>query len=454
MRLRCARELLASPLFLCMFASVSFAGTVTGTVRNGTSGRPAVDVEVILIKLQGAMQPVANTKTDSAGHYKFDYPDIGTGPMLLRAVYRGVFYHEPLTPDKNTVDLEVFEPTDKPSAVSVKTHIIALQPSDAGLNVDEDYEVENKTQPPHAYYRPDGSFLISIPDGAQLGDVSAGATASLPVIQNPIRKSANESAIAYAFRPGSSSVRFTYKLPYANDAANLRFVSPYAADRVAILAPPPVQVNGAGLSPAGQQQGFNIYLRDSVAANTPVEVAISGTAPLSQSNGGSPGGDASADNSQNPSVNSRANSGAEMPTASVTTLPARLDSLKWVIVAGFAAVFSLGLFYVWRQTPRVAAEGPAVSSKAVSPTATSAVQSPVAAATAPNPVAADAPRPAPSSAPGDFAEVDRAVRASLDDLKDSLFRLELRRQAGTISEEEYARQHAVVQTVLRDLVKG
>jgi hypothetical protein len=454
MRIRCVQEILGSVVLVCGIASSSFAGTVTGTVRNGTTGEPAAAVEMILIKLQGTMQPVANTKTDSDGHYKFDYPDIGTGPMLLRAVYRGVFYHEPLTPDKTTVDMQVFEPTDKASAISVRTHIIALEPSDAGLTVDEDYEVENNTQPPHAYYQPDGSFLVSIPDGAQLRDVSAGATGSLPVIQNPVRKSATESSIAYAFRPGSSSVRFTYKLPYANDAANLRFVSPYAAARVAILAPPPVQVNGAGLSPAGQQQGFNIFLRDSVAANTPMEVAISGTAPTSASNSGAAGGDADADNSQNPSVNSRADSGPELPTASVTTLPARLDSLKWVIVAGFAAVFSLGLFYVWRQTPRPAAEGPTASSAVAQPSAgsTQGISSGMAAAPPAGPAPAGASQTVPSSV--DLSDVDRAVRSSLDGLKDSLFRLELRRQAGTITEDEYARQHAEVQKLLRELVRG
>jgi len=450
MRCRSVRQAIGLLAFTCLFTSISFAGTVTGTVRNGTNGKPAAGVEMILIKLQGTMQPVANTKTDSDGHYKFDYPDIGTGPMLLRAVYRGVFYHEPLTPDKTSVDMQVFEPTDKASAISVRTHIVALEPSDAGLTVDEDYEVENNTQPPHAYYQPGGSFLVSIPDGAQLGDVSAGATGSLPVIQNPVRKSATESAIAYAFRPGSSSVRFTYKLPYVNDAANLRFVSPYPAARVAILAPPPVQVNGAGLSPAGQQQGFNIFLRDSVAANTPMEVAISGTAPISASNSGAANGDANVDNSQNPSVNSRADSGAEMPTASVTTLPARLDSLKWVIVAGFAAVFSLGLFYVWRQTPRPAAEGPTVSSAVAQPSAGSS--SAIAAAPPASPIPAGTERTGPSSA--DLSDVDRAVRSSLDGLKDSLFRLELRRQAGTITEEEYARQLEEVQKLLRELVKG
>ncbi len=51
-------------------------------------------------------------------------------------------------------------------------------------------------------------------------------------------------------------------------------------------------------------------------------------------------------------------------------------------------------------------------------------------------------------------DVDAAVGSSLDSLKDQIFRLELRRQAGTISEEEYAQERARAEKVLRDLVRG
>jgi len=53
-----------------------------------------------------------------------------------------------------------------------------------------------------------------------------------------------------------------------------------------------------------------------------------------------------------------------------------------------------------------------------------------------------------------LADVDAAVGMSLDSLKDLIFRLELRRQAGTISEEEYAQERARAEKVLRDLVRG
>jgi hypothetical protein len=50
--------------------------------------------------------------------------------------------------------------------------------------------------------------------------------------------------------------------------------------------------------------------------------------------------------------------------------------------------------------------------------------------------------------------VDAAVGTSLDALKERLFRLELRRQAGTISEQEYVQERARAEKVLRDLVRG
>ena len=50
--------------------------------------------------------------------------------------------------------------------------------------------------------------------------------------------------------------------------------------------------------------------------------------------------------------------------------------------------------------------------------------------------------------------VKNKVNASLDSLKDDVFRLELRKQAGTISEEDYAREKSRVEKLLRDLVRG
>src|SRR5437879_12924668 len=77
---------------------VAEAGTVHGMVNNGTTGKPAAGVEVILIELQGGMQPVANTKSDAKGEFAFDNPGLGAHPMLVRAVYHGVNLHQAVPP--------------------------------------------------------------------------------------------------------------------------------------------------------------------------------------------------------------------------------------------------------------------------------------------------------------------------------------------------------------------
>jgi hypothetical protein len=426
-------------------APVAHAGTVSGTVSNGTTGKVAAGVDMILIQLQGGMQPVATTKTDAQGHYSFDNPALGTAPMLIRAVYQGVNYHQPVTPGQATADVEVFEPTDKASAFSVTAHAIVVQPSASGLTIGEEFNISNKTQPPVAYYRADGSFLFSLPDGAQLDNVSAAGSAGMPVIQSTIDKGKNKSAIAFPFRPGDNEVRISYKLPYPGNQTQIHIISPYAVDRLAVFAPPTMQISGDGFTAAGQTQGFNVYMRADVAANTPLTVLVSGTAPLTTDQdsgaGGAGSGAPSGDDSQNPSVNSRADTGEGATTATATTMPARLDSLKWVLVAGFGALFGLGLIYLMRR-PEMAVAAAGGDSRA-----TVSVPQNMMPAAAPLVLSA-----APAATT--VADVNREVRGSLDELKDVLFRLELRRQAGTIGEEEYAREHDRVEKTLRDLVKG
>jgi hypothetical protein len=443
MNLRRCAWLVPASLLLFLLAYPTFAGTVTGTVTNGTTGKPAAGVDMILIQLQGTMQPVANTKTDADGHYRFDHPGLGAGPMLIRAVYRGVNYHEPATPDKTTVDVQVFEPTDKASAFAVTVHAIIFQPTGSELNVTEEYNITNKTNPPLAYYRADGSFIFSLPEGAQLGNVSAVGSSGMPVVQSPIDKGQNQQAIAFPFRPGDSQVSLSYKVPYPGNQASLHFASQYPVEHLGLFAPPSLQVSGSGFIAAGQAQGFSAYTRDSIAANTAVSVSVSGTAPPpAPGQDGAGAGNAPADDSQNPSVNSRIDTGNEAPVASVTTLPARLDSLKWILVGGFVALFLLGLIYLSRQpTAAISAEPVAVSVPAV-------------AAAPPRPAVSGQPAPYSSSAASASANLDREVRGSLDELKDILFRLELRREAGTIAEADYARERDRVQKALRDLVKG
>ena len=112
--------------------------------------------------------------------------------------------------------------------------------------------------------------------------------------------------------------------------------------------------------------------------------------------------------------------------------------MKWPLVAGFIGVFALGALLLARKPVTV------VASVAAGAMQTTSVPKP---AKTQNSTASQQPQ-------ASLDQVNAAVNTSLDSLKDTLFRLELRRQAGTISEEEYAQERARAEKILRDLVRG
>jgi hypothetical protein len=121
-------------------------------------------------------------------------------------------------------------------------------------------------------------------------------------------------------------------------------------------------------------------------------------------------------------------------------VPGRLDVLKWPIVGGFLCLFVLLAILLARRPVVAVAGGP--SEGVATPPAKSSKKT------------AGASVAGAASPSANLAEVDAAVGTSLDALKDTLFRLELRRQAGTISEAEYSQERARAEKVLRDLVRG
>src|SRR5262245_15143173 len=151
------RRVSAAGLFLALAAIAPGvrAGTVHGTVNNGTTGKPGAGVEVVLIQLQGGMTPVAKTKSDASGQFTFDNPGIGAQPMLVRAIYKGVNFHQPLPPGRNSVEVSVYDLSHDAKTISVPSHLVIFQPNGSTLTVAEQMLVRNDSKPPMAYFRPD-----------------------------------------------------------------------------------------------------------------------------------------------------------------------------------------------------------------------------------------------------------------------------------------------------------
>lgn len=424
MRRAAARFSLLATMAFTPFAFAR-AGTLHGTVRNATSGKTAAGVEVILMQLQGGMQPVANTKSDAQGQFTFDHASVGAQPMLVRAVYKGINFHQPVPPGRNDVEVDIYEPSKDSKTIAVTSRIIFFQPNGSTLTVGEEYSIQNNSQPPQAYFRSDGNFEFVIPEDAHLTQVAAAGPAGMPVVQLPMDKKKGRYAIAYAFRPGQNTVRYSYELPYPDNATTVKLLMVHPAARLLVVAPPSVQVSGDGLQASGQEQGMSVYGRENLAANTVVRVSLAGTAPpLSADNG------AGADSA--PRGRDAQQSAA--PAANIQQIPGRLDVLKWPLIVGFLGLFALAALLLSRKQVVAVPGGMPVDASAM-----------------PSSKNAKSPAGAPANP---LASVDASVGLSLDTLKDQLFRLELRRQAGTISEQEYAKERARAEKVLRDLVRG
>jgi hypothetical protein len=255
----------------------------------------------------------------------------------------------------------------------------------------------------------------------------------MPVVQAPIDKKNNHYSLAYAFRPGASRVRYSYEIPYPGNATTVKISTIYPGGRLIVVAPPTVQVSGQGLAAGGQEQGMNLYGRDDLPAGTSVAVNLSGTAPPP---------DAGTD--QGPRGRDAQQGGGEAAGVGIQQVPGRLDVLKWPVIIGFVCVFALGAIFLVRKPVAVAVAGGAPLEESLVGARPEKGKSP----------AASAVRRSPAGVTTSLADVDAVIGTSLDALKERLFRLELRHQAGTISEEEYAQERARAEKVLRDLVRG
>jgi hypothetical protein len=418
--------------FLSVAGASANAGTVSGVVHNGTnSNKPAAGVDVLLIQLQGGMQVVANTSTDSQGQYHIDNPAIGNGPMLIRAVYKGVFFHQPLTPGTSTVDVTVYEPTTNPGAIQIPLRLLVFQPNGDKLMVGEEYSVQNNSNPPAAYFKQEGNFEFTIPTGADLDQVSTFGPSGMPVRQGTIDKGKGRYAISYAFQPGQNGVRISYIMPYTGNQAQFRESSNYDAQRVLLVVPPTMQVASAGFNAAGTEQGYNVFSKESMKTGNGFDITVSGTAP--------PPAEASA-NSSPDQVNGR-DSG---PETTIETAPARIGDEKWILLGGLAAIFAVGVGLLLRKPVPELATAPALPpSNSKSRKARRAEQQQAKSSAA-----------AMTHVPPPVERVTQEVHSNLDSLKDTLLRLELRRQAGTITDEEYALERGRAEQLLRDLVQG
>lgn len=414
-------RLLTTALTASFAASASLAGTVHGSVVNRTTGKPIANTDVDLLSPTQGMALLATVKSDAQGQFTATNDSIGAGPVLIRVTYQGVSFNGFAPPGRPQVDVEVFDVSKDPKIITPSSHVIIFQPRDGKLVGAEEYNVKNGSQPPVAYFRTEGNFEFAIPDKATLQSVTATGSLGMDVPQASIDKGKGLYAIAYAFHPGETNIRLSYEMPYSGNSAKLKLPAVYSGMRMLLVAPPGVTLAGDGISAAGQEQGMNVFLHDALAAKGALAVSVSGV--------GSPQA-AAADDGQGQQQGQEGNSRTQGQQVDVA--PPRIDEFKWPMFFGLAALFALGAILLSRKQVVMV---PAADDEGSAPT-----QSKKAAKAAKQQAGVEA--------------VKESINANLDSLKEEVFRLELRKQAGTISEEEYAREKSRVEKLLRDLVRG
>ena len=436
--LRMTLMLIALGLLMAISAA---AQNITGIVMNGTTGKPAAGEEVALLALSQGMQEIGNTKTDAQGHFSFPTPK-DQGPHMVRVTHQGVGYFPqsgPLMPGSTTAELTIYDSTKKIDGLSQTVEVDRLQSNGKQLESIALYAVTNKSQPPRTLADDKGTLEIVLPDGADVESAQAKGPGGQPIaVEAQPGSQKGHFFLSYPLRPGETQFQVAYHMPYSGEASFSPKVFRDVQHFVVMLP------KGMSFSAKDQQRYQAMTDPQMADPNTTVMVAtnvkpgddlsyrVSGSAVFPADNQqGASGSGGSMGGSQGANDN-RPGGGLGAPIDA----PDPLHQYRAYILGAFALVLVMGGAYIVSRSNRPhPATVPAGAAKVV-------VESPEAAA-----------------AFADFVEPSAPARDRnallLEAMKEELFQLEIDRQQGKISPEEYAKAKAALdETIRRAVARG
>ena len=439
----CARTVfvLAAVATLAIFGA---AQTLTGTVKNSTTGKPAAGDEVVLITLGQGMEEAGRTKADGKGNFSFKLAE--QGPHLVRAIHQGVTYHRMAPPGTTSVEVEVFDVSKKIDGLEVVADMMRVQAEPGQLEVQRMFAVDNKSKPPRTQMN-ERNLEFYLPEGAKIVESSAMTAGGNPLNSAPVPIDDKKTRYAFLFplRPGTTQFQVAYTLPYTG-SANIDPKSLYPLQHFVAIVPKAMQfspASGANYQPVNdpQQPDATVQVVSGAAEGQSLAFKVSGEGTLGahQENGGAPTeqGGGSAQQGDRPG-------GGLGPPIDA---PDPLQKYRWWILGGFAAALIVGgIFVASRQqaAQRTARAGTGFSE--IEDAEDFAVPTP------PRPArqAAPKPRPAPVEQPvATSAPAPRISSKLLEGLKDELFELEIEHKQGRISQQEYDQTKAALDQTLQ-----
>jgi hypothetical protein len=421
---------------LALTLAAAAAQTLTGTVTNGTTNKPAVGDEVILINLANGMDVAGSTKADGNGKFSFkiDVP----GPHLIRAVHQGVTYHQMAPPGTNSADVQVYDVATKVTDLSVTADVIRFQADSGSMQGVRLFVVNNASSPAKTQMN-DHNFEFYLPSSAKIEQLQARAPNGQPIAAEAVHQAdKNHYAINFPLRPGETQFQVEFTLPYSGEIK----IDPkplYSAQHLVIVLPKTMQfkaANGAGFqSMQDPSQGDTIVeVAQQTKAGQPLGFTLQGTGTINESPSQVASGAAQQQGQQagqpdNRSSDNRPGGGLGAPIDA----PDALQKYRWPILFGFAVLLAIG---GWVVTKRQPAAAPMSVARTAAPSLTGPVLP-----------SASAPGAAATSAP--------AAKSSmlLEALKEEIFQLEVERKQGKITPEDYEKAKAALDQTLERALK-
>jgi len=419
--------------------TLASAQTLTGTVKNATTSKPAAGDEVVLLSLGQGMEEAGRTKTDAKGNFSFKLD--GQGPHLVRVIHQDVTYHRMAPPGTTSVEIEVYDVSKKVDGIQVVADIMRFQSGNGTMQVERTFAVQNDSKPPRTQMS-ERNLEFYVPEGAKIEEGQAMTQGGQPVNSAPVPEgdnARNRYSFLFPLRPGETRFNVVYTLPYTG-SINIDPKLTYPLEHFVAIAPKsmqfaPARADAYQSTPFPGQPDANVEVASNIKVGQQMAFKLTGegelAAPADQ------GGQTQAP-SNGQQAESRPGGGLGPPIDA----PDPLQKYRWWIIAGFAAVLIIGGVFVAsrQQAANRKARGSAAPSSIEEledfdipiPRRSSGVSSAV----------AEAPRP-------------RTQPASklLEGLKEELFELEVEHKQGRITQQEYEKTKAALDYTLERALK-
>jgi hypothetical protein len=430
--------LLAAIPFLPFLA---FSQTLTGTVKNATTGKPASGDDVILLKLGQGMEEAGRTQADSKGNFTFKLDD-AQAPHLIRAVHQEVTYHRMAPPGTTSVEVDVYDVSKKVEGIEVVADVMWIQTEKGQLEIIRKFAVQNSSKPLRTQMN-DRNLEFFIPEGAQIVEGSAKTQNGQPINSAPVQeRDKTRYAFIFPLRPGTTEFTVAYELPYTG-SANMDPKPLYPLQHFVAILPKSMQFSAAPNTnfkpmdnPNEPQTITQVASTTTPGQTLAFKVSGEGVLQGRAEGGGAQGESAQGSGPGEPSsADSRPGGGLGPPIDA----PDPLQKYRWYILGGFAVVLIGGAVYV--ASRQQSANRAALRSKALRVKEEDSDYE------------LDYEGDRGANQPAAARRSSSSSSMLLEALKEELFQLELERRQGNISQQEYEKSKAALDHTLDRALK-